>query len=332
MIDTIYLEQRAESHPRAQELLERFSKARVIRCDNYTQVFNKKAQNFRLQKQNPALILALKQQGHVLPSPDEYAVGGQHNYYFSHMLNCLYDCRYCFLQGMYQSAHYVLFVNYENFFSAIAERAQTHENISWYFSGYDCDSLALEPVTGFAGAALDFFAKHPKAHLELRSKSTQIRSLLKREPLSNCVVALSVNPQSIVEAEEHKTPSLERRIHALSALQQAGWPVGLRIDPLIYTPDYRDAYRQMFASLFERLDGQNIHSVSLGPFRMPTGFFRKMEKLYPDSRLLATEMQARNGLHSYPERVEREMMQYCEDELLKHIPESAYFPCSGILS
>ena len=31
------------------------------------------------------------------------------------MLNCLYDCRYCFLQGMYRSANYVLYVNYEDF-------------------------------------------------------------------------------------------------------------------------------------------------------------------------------------------------------------------------
>ena len=40
------------------------------------------------------------------------------------MLNCVYDCRYCFLQGMYRSANYVLFVNYDDF------RVQIEESIS----------------------------------------------------------------------------------------------------------------------------------------------------------------------------------------------------------
>ena len=35
----------------------------------------------------------------VHPVPATYGIGGDENYYFSHMLNCLYDCRYCFLQG-----------------------------------------------------------------------------------------------------------------------------------------------------------------------------------------------------------------------------------------
>ena len=32
------------------------------------------------------------------------------------MYNCLFDCRYCFLQGMYNSSNFVIFVNYEDFF------------------------------------------------------------------------------------------------------------------------------------------------------------------------------------------------------------------------
>ena len=32
------------------------------------------------------------------------------------MLNCIYDCKYCFLQGMFNSANYLVFVNYQDFF------------------------------------------------------------------------------------------------------------------------------------------------------------------------------------------------------------------------
>ena len=73
------------------------------------------------------------------------------------MLNCVYDCRYCFLQGMYSSANYVLFVNYEDFEGAIAEEIGENNGGGVYYSGYDCDSLALEPVSNFCSHFLPVF-------------------------------------------------------------------------------------------------------------------------------------------------------------------------------
>ena len=152
MIDTIYIEEEISQHPRTQEILSRFPQAVTISCERYGEVFNRRAQNFRLQKRKPALILARKHDGFVLETPAGYGIGGQQNYYFSHMLNCVYDCRYCFLQGMYQSAHYIVFVNYEDFAKEIQHQSFQDGN-TYFFSGYDCDSLALDQVTGF----IDFF-------------------------------------------------------------------------------------------------------------------------------------------------------------------------------
>ena len=111
MIDTIYIERQVADHERVRELCERFPDALRVNCRTYNEVFNPKAQNFRLQKQKPSLILARKQGNLVLPAPPEYGIGEGRVFYFSHLLNCPYDCRYCFLQGMFRSAHYVLFVN-----------------------------------------------------------------------------------------------------------------------------------------------------------------------------------------------------------------------------
>ena len=58
MIETIYIEDNLQRHPRVKEIVGRFPGARQIICDRYGEVFNPKSQNFRLQKQNPALILA----------------------------------------------------------------------------------------------------------------------------------------------------------------------------------------------------------------------------------------------------------------------------------
>jgi spore photoproduct lyase len=194
MFSRIYIENNIRSHPRVTAILKRFPDSVHISCEKYGEVFNRKAQNFRLQKIQPALILAEKRTNHILPAPEEYGIGGLHNYYFSHMLNCLYDCRYCFLQGMYRSANYVLFVNYEDFARELKTVSKLHvEDGCHFFSGYDCDSLALDPITGFLDFILPVFADLPETLLELRTKSTQLRKLLYTDPLDKCVVAFSRN-------------------------------------------------------------------------------------------------------------------------------------------
>jgi len=237
-------------HPRTKAICARFPRASQVFCERYGEVFNPKAQDFRLQKQKPALILANKHDRRVLETPAGYGIGGERNYYFSHMLNCLYDCRYCFLQGMYRSAHYVLFVNYEDFYSeidGILENANGEP--CWFFSGYDCDSLALEPFTAFAEQFLPFFAPRPQARFELRTKSTQVRSLLSQEALPNAVVAFSFTPEEIHGTLEHKVPGIQRRIDSMLQLQHAGWSLGLRFDPLIYQPGYREHYRTLLTGI-----------------------------------------------------------------------------------
>jgi spore photoproduct lyase len=115
VFNIIYIEKQVADHPRTQDICARFPDATRVECDRYGEVFNPNSQDFRLQKRKPSLILAHKHKGRVLEAPGGYGLGSHRNWYFSHMLNCLYDCRYCFLQGMYRSAHYVLHVNYEDF-------------------------------------------------------------------------------------------------------------------------------------------------------------------------------------------------------------------------
>ncbi len=332
MINTIYIEEEITGHPRVQSLLKRFPEATNIVCERYGEVFNRKSQNFRLQKKQPALILAKRHKGLVLPTPKQYGIGAEHNYYFSHMLNCLYDCRYCFLQGMFQSAHYVLFVNYEDFIDDMQSLLNKHENEAvHFFSGYDCDSLALDPVTNFTTEFLPFFTKNPHALLELRTKSTQIRSLVKQEPIKNCVIAFSFTPDKIARALEHKAPSVEKRINAILDLQNAGWQIGLRFDPLIYTRDYATEYTTLFNNIFSRLDTDFIHSVSLGGFRLPKDYFRKLEKLYPEEKLFSSPLVEEDNSISYPAHIRNDMLEFCKGIILQHVAGEKFFPCHEMI-
>lgn len=328
MFSTIYIEKSLLDHPGVNRLLARYPGIPTVPIDRYGEVFNRKAQNFRLQKQKPALIVAKKHSHCVLPAPEGYGLGGLHNYYFSHLLNCIYDCRYCFLQGMYRSAHYVWFINYEDFAREIVEKLELHKNENvFFYSGYDCDSLALEPLTEFVDFFLPVLAGYPNALLELRTKSTQIRNLLARTPQDNCVIAFSFTPDSISNALEHKVPNNHKRIDAIKKLQSKGWKIGLRFDPLIYDDAYLESYQQLFHSIFSALDIDLLHSVSLGAFRLPETFYRNMQKLYPEEKLFATKIAHRAGMVSYQENIEKKLISECEAMLMEFIPKQIYHPC-----
>ena len=328
MFEFIYVENAVREHPRTLKVLSRFPGATLIPCERYGEVFNPRAQNFRLQKKRPALILAQKHGDPVLDAPPHYGIGGSRSYYFSHMLNCIYDCRYCFLQGMYQSAHLVLFVNYQDFQAAIHRKIEEAGGEECcFFSGYDCDSLALDPLSGFTASFLPFFGDHPEACLELRTKSVQIKELLRHPPLSNVVVAFSFTPAATSEALEHGVPSIDRRLDAMERLQDAGWPLGLRFDPLVYHEGYEEEYRRLFARVFSRLRASSIHSVSLGPFRLPRAMYKTIHRLYPEEVVLSVGLEERNGLVSYREDHARKLGEFARSELLRYVSGELLYQC-----
>lgn len=299
MIDSIYVEQAVADHPRTRKILQRYPKSRVIECNNYSEIFNRRQQNFRVQKSRPALILAQKSGARLHAVPAGQHLGADHNYYFSHLLNCPFDCRYCFLQGMFSSANYVLFVNYEAFLEDVhALSGAAGDGLVHVFSGYDCDSLALEPLTGFAEFFVSEFSRIDNAVLELRTKSTQVRSLLAQTAHDHCVIAMSIAPASVIARFEHGTPGLDERLGALQRLQRQGWPIGLRFDPLLVFADCDAVYRKFFDHVFATLDPTGIHSVTLGGLRLPREFAKRMVRLYPDESLFAAAFDDNDGVRT----------------------------------
>ena len=330
MIETIYIEKSISDHPRTKSIISKFKKARCIEIDRYGEIFNKRNQNFRNQKKNPALILAYKNDGLVLPTPEGFGIGASKNYYFSHMYNCIYDCRYCFLQGMYSSANYVVFVNFEDFDIEIKKIIEANLNKKLtFFSGYDCDSLALESVTGFAKHIIPLFEKYPEVDIEFRTKSTQIKPFSSIEPLENFVIAYSLMPDVMSKSLDNKTPSVQKRIEAMSSLASKGWKIGLRFDPLIHGKNWKILYEELINKVFRSIPKETIHSVSFGSLRFPKEMFKDIIKLYPDEILFSGPLSQKKEIVSYDNNIEEEMIEFCEDLTARYVNESQIFKCSA---
>lgn len=330
MTKLIYLEKTIQHHKEAKRICQQFPQAPVILCDHYGEIFNRRAQNFRQQKADAALILAEKTGRRVLPTPESFGIGSVRNFYFSHMLNCIYDCRYCFLQGMYPSAHRVLFINYHAFMDEIDHTIATYkDDTCYFFSGYDGDSLALDPVSHFIRHFVPFFQARPTSFLELRTKSSNVRPLLNLPASDNIIVAFSLLPEKIANAVDFLTPAYEKRLQAIEAMAKKGFPIGLRFDPMIYCDDFEQVYPAMIHALFKRIDPKCVHSVSIGTLRFPNHTFKAIKKLYPTDPLLNHPLNKRGQMVSYAANIEELLHECLKRTLGAYMPLEHIFHCQS---
>ena len=329
MIETIYIENQIRQHHRTEEILSKFKKKiDVVYCDHYGEIFNIKSQNFRIQKKKPALVLAKKEGKKLHDIPKSFSIGGKKNYYFSQMLNCIYDCEYCFLQGKHMSAHYLLFINYEDFFIEIEKKIkQNRFEKSYFFSGYDCDSLAFDGITGFVESFLPIFESNKNGILEIRTKSVKIQNILKYKPIDNCIIAFSFTPENISKLIEHKVPSVKKRIDSMKKLAEMGWKIGLRFDPIIQACNFAKIYETLFKNIASNIPKENIHSISFGMMRFPKKMFKKMIKEYPNKKIISLNFKNNNGIYSYSKEVQKKLENIVIKKLKKYMKDVPIYNC-----
>jgi spore photoproduct lyase len=127
-------------------------------------------------------------------------------------------------------------------------------------------------------------------------------------------------------------PDFERRLDVMEKLALRGWSLGLRFDPLFATPGFAEHFEAMIEELRSRLPIESIHSVSLGLFRMPREFHRRIERLYPEEPLLAVRLEASSeddpNLLTFPEPRARELLERCTNSVTTWLPAERLFPCS----
>lgn len=304
----IYIEEAARDYPRTKRILERFPKAHIIPITNYKEVFNRHNQTFQFQKQSRQLILAKRTNEFFYPGSG-FAPDFQHRHFFYNtlVLNCLYDCEYCYLQGMFPSAHVVAFVNNEDFMSAIAKQLESTPSLYLCLS-YDTDLLASEDIFGYVAEWIDFAKAHPGLTLELRTKSVAVQSLLRHAPISQMMLAWTLSPTSIAKTYERGAPSTRARLQAIQAVSEHGWPVRICLDPIIPVDNWREEYRGLLSDIAATLQLEQISEISLGTFRLNSGYFKQMKKSRPDSRLLHQRYEDQEGVVSLPKAQEEEVL------------------------
>ena len=321
----IYVERRVRSHPRTKQILEKFKEAVVIEIGHYKDVFCRSRQDPSLQRRAQKLILAAKEGTLLYPGAAVCQdFGNEHFYYTSCMMNCIYDCEYCYLKGMYPSANIVLFVNLEDFFADV-ERMLASQPLYLCVS-YDTDLLAAESIAGYARAWNQFAARHPqRLKIEIRTKCADRHFLEQQEPLSHVIYAFTLSPQAVVECFEHYTPSFKARLEQAAAAVCAGFAVRLCFDPMIYVRGWRQHYNEMLDQVFRVIAPQKLTDVSVGSFRIPRDYLKRMRRQQPDSVPAWFPYELEEGYYHYPTQLMEQMERHLVSRLREWLPEEKIF-------
>jgi spore photoproduct lyase len=264
-----------------------------------------------LQKRDSLNLFIGKKRGQLVKeTPPAYGLTGGKHYYFIHAYNCIFECQYCYLQGYFNSPDIVLFVNHDEICSEITRLA--HENshqTNWFHAGEYSDSLALSGLTNEWPIYWKAFKGLKNAKLELRTKSSNIRSIENLEPLSNIILSFSLSSERASREVDLKTPPLDARLKAIQKLVVKGFRIGIHLDPMIYHPNYEEQYQNLVEKLSAVLPCEQCEYISIGVVRFTKDVFRKFSDHYPRSEILAGEFTTTDsGLVRYHKPIRMQMM------------------------
>lgn len=320
----IYVEEEIRSHPSVQKILALFPSAVIIPVRRYSDVFNRPKQDWDMQYRTQNLMLANKHGSLVYPgSPVCHDFGSERFFYTASVINCLYDCDYCWLKGMYISANLVLFINLEDFFTETEELLK--EGPMYLSLSFESDLVPLEHLTGHIHAWNRFVVHHPDLTAEIRTKCGSVRLYETLERCDRMIFAFTLSPETVITRHEHGTASLAQRIKAVQAAMDHGFPVRICFDPMIHIPGWKEAYTALIETLHASIPMDRVRDFSIGTYRQSDVYQRRMRRRFPDNAVVQYPYDTENGFCGYRRELRADMEQTMKQVLLRYVSEEKIF-------
>lgn len=295
----------------------------VIRINNYKEVFNRTHQNVELQKLSQSLILTENHSNFIYRGADVCQNFGNENFYYcSTVMNCIFNCDYCYLQGLYPTGNIVLSVNMEDCFKEL-DKLLKDQSIYLCIS-YDTDLLAMEKIFGYVDKFIDYASEHPNLTIEVRTKFGNSKLFDGFKVSDNVIFAWTLSPESFSKSVESKASPLKARLSAANYSISRGFKTRICIDPIIYCFDWKQKYASLVKEIFEQIDSDKIFDISLGVFRISTDYLKLIRKRRPDSACISYPFISENKVSHYG-KLSNEMISFVRNEIIKFYPEDRIY-------
>ena len=202
---------------------------------------------------------------------------------------CPFKCAYCFLQTttffkFHKAALMgLVYTNWEEMIDEVLEFLKSPTPrmliVGELQDGLVFDS-AYQAITGkpLTHHLIPLFAAQNRHRLIFLTKSTLIQHALRLEPTPQVVFSWSINAEYPAQRWEIGAPPPRRRLAAATRMKEAGWPVRVRLDPMIPYARNGEHWRAGYGEAIDRINSLAPEMVTIGALRASTMGLRSAAK------------------------------------------------------
>lgn len=238
--------------------------------------------------------------------------------------NCGFECSYCSIQSFFPNNTII----YEDQLVEKLNRLKIDPKKIYHIgTGQSSDSLMWGNKSGILDQLMNFARNNPNVILEFKTKSKNISYFLNNLIPKNIICTWSLNPDVIIENEEHHTATLDERIKAARSLANKGILVGFHLHPIIYYEGYEKDYELMARKLTLSFLANEIAMISMGTLTFTKPVLKEIRKKSIYSKILQMKLEEASGKFSYPENIKIKMFKNVYDSFLPWHKEVFFYLC-----
>lgn len=238
--------------------------------------------------------------------------------------NCGFECSYCSIQSFFPNNT----IFYEDKLSEKLKRLVIDpEKIYHIGTGQSSDSMLWGNKSGVLDELIKFAKDHPNVILEMKTKSKNISYFLNNEIPKNVICTWSLNPDTIIENEEHHTASLNERIQSANKLAAKGILVGFHLHPIIYYDSYEKDYQNLANKLISIFKPEEVALVSMGTLTFTKPVLKEIRKKKIYSKILQMPLVQASGKFSYPDHIKVEIFKSVYESFKSWHDKTFFYLC-----
>jgi len=330
--DRVYIDEISKDSPLSKRFLSLFPKDKVefVRARPFPQVRGEMGPKQFEQSKKSIFVTEFKGQFFKRCPGAKPGLTCCNYFVLNFGLQCDFNCSYCYLQSFLNTPILTLYSNLQDALRELKNLSVGLEKQKLRIgTGEVVDSLSMDPLTHFSHELIEFFKDYPQWSLEFKTKSDYVDQFVKLPHAGNVIVSWSVNPQYIIEREEHGTASLAQRLSAARKCVAHGFPIAFHIDPMIWFEGWEKHYGELVDEIASKFSPKEIPYLSVGALRFqPEQRHMMRQRFGMQSLVMQGELfPSKDGKMRYERGMREEMFQFVIQRFKSHNSAWNIFLC-----
>jgi DNA repair photolyase len=222
--------------------------------------------------------------------------------------NCGFGCSYCSIQTMYTDDNILFDEYFGQKLDAIKLEPDKYYHIG---TGQSSDSLMWGNTNGVLDDLFRFARKWPNVILEFKTKSKNVDYLLQSDVPDNIVCSWSLNPDIIIDNEEHLTPNLTKRLNVARSVADKGIKVGFHLHPMVIHKGWQNNYLALIEDVIDQFHSDEVVFVSFGSLTFPKPVIKKIRSYSIQSKIHQAHLVSNpEGKMTYPDDIKEQLFRH----------------------